>query len=159
MKVRLLFIALVVLFCPTPIVLGLLSTWLAWGAHRDDVAAVEEHRRAGWVDTEAVYGSCIDHDPAQVTHEVRYEWAGEWKDATGRTFPVQGRAPSCAPGMRQAIVANPANPTEYVLPAGPFLPVPLLLCFMGLGFSFIAVKEWRKGRRVEAERPPEPPRV
>lgn len=141
------FIALFVLLCLTPLVGGAVWTWIEWAEHRQLVQAYEERIRADWVETEAVFTSCTDRDPHNQMPYLRYRWEGEWEDEDGVTHAVWGGAPTCAPGQRLAILADPSNPAEYTRPPGAFAPTSLILCLIGLGFTFIAVKEWLKHRR------------
>jgi hypothetical protein len=126
---------------------------MSWGEHRSEVRAYEARREAGWIETEAVFTSCKDTDPYGRSPNLRYRWEGEWKDKEGTTHRTSGGSSTCAPGQRLTILADPANPQEYTRPPAAFMPVPLVLCVIGLGFGFIAVA-WLKSRR--AARAPTP---
>lgn len=152
-----LFFGLFVVLGPLPLIGGAIWTWMDWSEHRQRVHEVEEHQRAGWIETDVIITSCLAVDRNAQTGESTYRWEGHWTDKNGKVHPSKGGSATCSTGVGHSLLYNPVNPEEYTLGAGRFIPVPLVLCFLGIGFTYIAIKSWRQARRDDAKEKPTQP--
>jgi hypothetical protein len=143
----LLLLGLFVLLGPTPLVIGGVLTWTAWVEHRKAVDAEQTREGEGWLSAWVAITSCTPITRDARTGDWTYRSEGEWKDRDGKTHRKTFRGGSCSTGTSHEIRYNPQNPEENVHVVGWFTPVPLILCVLGFGFSFIGVKEWLKARR------------
>jgi hypothetical protein len=135
---------------PIPLVAGLLLTSSGWSEYRARTGG-----RDDWVETKAEVISCSERDASGRPGSWPYTYRMQWTDAAGQAHQSQSSSRDCTVGRRYAIRYDPKHPDQMDEGREHYAPTPLILSVMGLAFTWIGVKEWRKARRA-APQPAQP---
>ncbi len=130
---------------PLLLVTGIVLTWNGWTEYRDRMA-----ERDDWVPAEAQVISCSVRDPTNRPGSWAYNYRMQWTTADGHAHEGRSSSQTCTVGRRYRIRYDPAHPDQFDEGREHFFPTPLFLSVIGLGFTWIGVKEWWKARRATA---------
>jgi hypothetical protein len=130
---------------PIPLVAGVVLTWSNWSEYRARTAG-----RDDWVEAPAEVIWCSDRGGSKRPGSWDYTYRVRWTDAAGQTHESESSSRDCMVGRRYKVRYDPKHPDQMDEGREHFTPTPLILSLLGLGFTFIGVKEWRKARRARA---------
>ena len=145
------FIFLFLVMGPVPLVTGVLLTVSQWSDYRERMALYGD-----WVETEAEVIFCSQYNPYhRDSNTWPYWYRMQWTDAAGQVHQGKSSENSCTVGRRYMLRYDPEHPEQMYEGRERYVPTPLILCVLGLGFTGIGVKEWWKYRRAESAAPPQ----
>jgi hypothetical protein len=128
---------------PIPLVAGVLLTRSDWNEYRARTGG-----RDDWVEAQAEVTWCSVRDASGRPGSWPYTYRMKWTDAAGQVQQSQSSSRDCTVGRKYAVRYDPKHPNQIDEGREHFFPTPLILSLMGLAFTFIGVKEWRKARRA-----------
>lgn len=127
---------------PIPVAAGVVLTWSNWSEYRARTGG-----RDDWVETEAHVTWCSERHVGTAPGSWPYTYRMQWNDAAGQAHQSTSSALDCTVGRRYSIRYDPKHPDQMDEGRERFMPTPLILSLLGLGFTFIGVKAWLKARR------------
>jgi hypothetical protein len=127
---------------PIPLVAGVVLTWSNWSEYR-----AQTGRRENWVEAEAEVTWCSVRDASGRPASWPYTYRMQWTDAAGQAHQSEASSRDCTVGRRYPVRYDPEHPDRMDEGRERFTPTPLILSLIGLGFTFVGVKEWRKASR------------